>query len=547
MASADDEQIAADCRLWKKHAPLLYDVVLTHSLQWPSLTCQWLPVSTPVQDGDYVEQKLLLGTHVNREASEEPNYLLLYTARLPSPDAELKVTDFNEEKGELGGYGDGTFAKLEPSVRINFPSEVNRARYCPANPFLIAAKPGDLRGAFPSGTVLLFDYSKHPTKPVDGSVRPLLTLAGHSKEGYGLAWSPVPGSPRLLSGSDDGWVCIWDVVGGLGGGATGAPAAGAPAGAPTSAAAGGGGGASPGMQPLFRVEAHNGVIVEDCAWHGTHAELFATVSDDSELRLWDMRTAAGGPRAKTSAHKHSHAMCVSFNPFREHLLATGGTDKLVQLWDARALDKPVHGMSGGHEGDVYSLAWCPFSESHLASSGQDRRVALWDTSRIGQEQEAEDAEDGPPELLVRCFLLLLFCCCCFACVCGRAGRKCVKFLPPNFSTLFHPNPPPPLFNSSCTAATATGWVIFPGMKRRSGSSPACRIAMTCMCGSPAPTSWRMSWRRGRRGRARGQQEEGVGRKGPPLKSKRLQCQMETSSRKCVKFRGGGGVILFITK
>ena len=39
------------------------------------------------------------------------------------------------------------------------------------------------------------------------------------------------------------------------------------------------------------------------------------------------------------------------------------------------------------------------SESILGSCSADRRVALWDLSRIGQEQSAEDADDGPPELL----------------------------------------------------------------------------------------------------------------------------------------------------
>jgi len=29
--------------LRKKNAPYLYDIVITHALDWPSLTCQWFP------------------------------------------------------------------------------------------------------------------------------------------------------------------------------------------------------------------------------------------------------------------------------------------------------------------------------------------------------------------------------------------------------------------------------------------------------------------------------------------------------------------------
>ena len=39
------------------------------------------------------------------------------------------------------------------------------------------------------------------------------------------------------------------------------------------------------------------------------------------------------------------------------------------------------------------------AETILGSCGADRRVHIWDISRIGEEQSAEDAEDGPPELL----------------------------------------------------------------------------------------------------------------------------------------------------
>lgn len=45
------------------------------------------------------------------------------------------------------------------------------------------------------------------------------------------------------------------------------------------------------------------------------------------------------------------------------------------------------------------MAWSPKHETVLASSGADRRLMVWDLSKIGAEQGALDAEDGPPELL----------------------------------------------------------------------------------------------------------------------------------------------------
>ena len=46
------------------------------------------------------------------------------------------------------------------------------------------------------------------------------------------------------------------------------------------------------------------------------------------------------------------------------------------------------------------MSWSPGNETILASSSGDRRIHVWDLSRIGEEQNPEDAEDGAPELLV---------------------------------------------------------------------------------------------------------------------------------------------------
>lgn len=60
-------------KIWKKNTPFLYDLVVTHALEWPSLTVQWLPERIEPPGKDYSVQKLILGTHTSEN---EQNYLM---------------------------------------------------------------------------------------------------------------------------------------------------------------------------------------------------------------------------------------------------------------------------------------------------------------------------------------------------------------------------------------------------------------------------------------------------------------------------------------
>ena len=122
-------------------------------------------------------------------------------------------------------------------------------------------------------------------------------------------------------------------------------------------------------------------------------------------RSWDLRDApsaadaASACVAKLSVAAHeADVMSLSFNPYQEHLLLSASTDKTVKLWDMRSFKEPMHTFHG-HTDDVTGVAWAPFNPSVFASCGADRKVIVWDCARIGEEQDEEDAEDGPPELL----------------------------------------------------------------------------------------------------------------------------------------------------
>ncbi|XP_014784609.1 histone-binding protein RBBP4 isoform X3 [Octopus bimaculoides] len=368
--AVEERVINEEYKIWKKNTPFLYDLVMTHALEWPSLTAQWLPDVTRPEGKDYSLHRLILGTHTcsrwhsdNLDRSDEQNHLLIASVQLPNDNAQFDASHYDSEKGEFGGFG-SVSGKIEIEIKINHEGEVNRARYMPQNPCIIATKT-------PSSDVLVFDYTKHPSKPdPSGECNPELRLKGHQKEGYGLSWNPNLNG-HLLSASDDHTICLWDIN-------------------------------TPPKEGRV-IDAHtvftgHTSVVEDVAWHLLHESLFGSVADDQKLMIWDTRSNNTSKPSHTVDAHTAEVNCLSFNPYSEFILATGSADKTVALWDLRNLKLKLHSFES-HKDEIFQVQWSPHNETILASSGTDRRLHIWDLSKIGEEQSAEDAEDGPPELL----------------------------------------------------------------------------------------------------------------------------------------------------
>jgi WD40 repeat protein len=78
------------------------------------------------------------------------------------------------------------------------------------------------------------------------------------------------------------------------------------------------------------------------------------VGDDCKLLIWDFRDASTS-KPKNSVDAHAKEInCLAFNPFSEHLLATGSADHTVALWDLRSLKSKLHSFEG-HSEDVYQV------------------------------------------------------------------------------------------------------------------------------------------------------------------------------------------------
>ncbi|CAO2589167.1 Histone-binding protein RBBP4 [Lemmus lemmus] len=308
--AVEERVINEEYKIWKKNTPFLYDLVMTHALEWPSLTAQWLPDVTRPEGKDFSIHRLVLGTHT----SDEQNHL------------------------------------IEIEIKINHEGEVNRARYMPQNPCIIATKT-------PSSDVLVFDYTKHPSKPdPSGECNPDLRLRGHQKEGYGLSWNPNL-SGHLLSASDDHTICLWDI--------SAVPKEGKVVDAKT-------------------IFTGHTAVVEDVSWHLLHESLFGSVADDQKLMIWDTRSNnTSKPSHSVDAHT-AEVNCLSFNPYSEFILATGSADKVSLLclncsgffilW-LRELQLHACLQRGRH-------AWCPLRPEDGVRSPGIGVTYICDTSSV---------------------------------------------------------------------------------------------------------------------------------------------------------------------
>lgn len=352
-------------QIWKKNSPFLYDYLLSHALEWPSLTVEWLPETRP--DGDSLRQKLLLGTHT---ADGEQNHVMIAEVSLPTATSLVDLSEYSTAHGGLGGVEGAS--RVEVVQAIAYETEINRARAQPQNGNLIAVK-GDV------ADVHIFDLSSQSKKPNRlAPSTPNLKLTGHEKEGFGLAWS-TNNRNLLVSGSDDKLICMWDIGGNLSGNSVSGNAT---------------------LAAFATFRGHTGVV-EDVQFNPHNAVQFASGGEDGQILMWDYR--AGEKHTQRYDTGNGEINSVAFNPVNDTVFAAGSGDHCVTLWDNRNTREAIYRFRD-HTDSVLNVAWAPVdwpgsNGTILSSCSSDRGVHVYDITKIGARQSAEDEQDGPPELV----------------------------------------------------------------------------------------------------------------------------------------------------
>eukprot|EP00923_Selenidium_pygospionis_P016479 GHVN01028843.1.p1 GENE.GHVN01028843.1~~GHVN01028843.1.p1 ORF type:complete len:440 (+),score=44.02 GHVN01028843.1:39-1358(+) len=382
-----------DYRSWKTNVPYLYSYVYSKVLEWPSLSIDWLPSCYPVEGHDgFVQQQFAIGTHTSEG---ESNSVILVDSIIPHVNKlPFEETTYSKIEGGVesvmfpGESQTRIVSKFRIAARIPHPGEANVIRHMPTKPNILAT-------VGTAGDVLLLDSSKKEyankvTPPLTGDLIDLddvpspsaqkeenstddtgahTRLKGLKGEGWGLSWCSGRGhANRIAAVAECGSLCVWD-----------------------------GDTSGPSCDAIHRYSnVHDNP--QDVAFSMFEADeiVVGTVGDDGILALWDLRQET--PVAKVVASDHP-LNSLSFSSRSSHLIAVGGNAKDVALYDCRKLNSCLHKMSG-HEKTINRVSFNPHNSNIVASCSDDRRVKLWDVSRIGMEQAAADAEDGPPELLV---------------------------------------------------------------------------------------------------------------------------------------------------
>ena len=189
----------------------------------------------------------------------------------------------------------------------------------------------------PDGARVLSGSSDGKLKLWDAATGQLIrTFGAYSGVVHSAAFSPD--GVRLLSGNADGTLKLWDAASG---------------------------------HEIHTFKGHSGRVRSGA--FSPDGKRVLSGSDDKTLKLWDAST---GQLIRTFEGHSDRVQSVAFSPDGTRLLS-GGRDKTLKLWDL-ATGQLIRTFEG-HVGEVSSVAFSPDGARVLSGSG-DRTMRLWDAA-----------------------------------------------------------------------------------------------------------------------------------------------------------------------
>lgn len=137
---------------------------------------------------------------------------------------------------------------------------------------------------------------------------------------------------------------------------------------------------------VFRADQEGVVRVIDNADSSTiHAVTYLrtteilTVNSIGQLKLWDFRQRSSSPSQILSLSGDRVPLhCVDRHPNQQHIIATGGQDGMLCVWDVRQGNTPFSLMEA-HSAEMWEVHFHPTNPDHLFTCSEDGSLLHWET------------------------------------------------------------------------------------------------------------------------------------------------------------------------
>ncbi|KAL8642479.1 MAG: hypothetical protein Q9228_000829 [Teloschistes exilis] len=134
--------------------------------------------------------------------------------------------------------------------------------------------------------------------------------------------------------------------------------------------------------------------------------ILSSVSSDSQLRIFDLRTPASVSNHLTTsislqaspqglAIPPSEALTHDWNKYRPSLVAAAGVDQLIRAFDIRSPAQGPVTVLSGHGYAIRKVAWSPHLSDVLLSASYDMTCRVWtDGSTLGIADNQGSGQQG---------------------------------------------------------------------------------------------------------------------------------------------------------
>lgn len=132
--------------------------------------------------------------------------------------------------------------------------------------------------------------------------------------------------------------------------------------------------------------------VNRISWHSMESNTIASANQDGIVRIFDFRSPGAAAKISTYGQRGFVATRdIEFDPFHADIFAEVSENGSLKMWDRRYTSKPLVTKTKAHGGQVLSVSWSPCWEWVLATGSKDKTVKIWDFSSCPIQFDKSDS------------------------------------------------------------------------------------------------------------------------------------------------------------